>query len=261
MVKGLCAAALAGALLLGACSEGMYDILSRTTADPYTIQPLALSFKESNAVIVSWPADPAADEYILQRAADGTRVAYQDVYRGTGTEYRDGDLPDQAMYLYRLAKRRGDREFPPSDPVLAVSSLVTRDAYEENGGMQAATHLGDTPVIANMYYYRSYSGLSAQDVDWYWFDIPPGWRVSLVVTDARVNPGISSHFRYYIAGRAEGMVVSDVPIPIDNYEKTALRCYFRLFPDVGQYIMDMPPSQVGGGIVAYEIKIVQKLLL
>jgi hypothetical protein len=241
------------------CNQDIYNILSRTIDDPYTIKPNAISFKESNTVILSWPFDPAADEYILQRTLDRQDIKYVEIYRGNKNEYIDSGLPDQNMYLYRLAKKRGNKNFPFSEPVLGVSSLVTRDTYEENNTMETATHLEDITLIANMYYYRSYSGFELQDFDWYWFDIPSGWQVFIVVIDDKPNPGTDSHFRYYIHGRTEGIVFSSLPMIIENFEKTTYRCYFKLFPNVDQFVLN--PTQIGGGVAPYQIKILKKEMI
>jgi hypothetical protein len=249
-------------LFLASCNQGMFEVLNRTTADPVTEKPAAESFKESNTVLLSWSPDEGADEFILERAEDAERPFYREIYRGGAAEYRDTGLPDQGLYLYRLSKRRGMRIFPPSEPVLGVSSLVTRDLWEPNDQEESATLLSDTTIIANMYFYQSYQGLKVRDEDWYCMDIPPGWRASVVVNDSKAPSGLESHFKIYIKDRETNKVTHDDPIPVPNYGTEPLRCFFKIFPDEQIYVSkEMPSTGVGGGIIQYTIKITGKTVM
>jgi hypothetical protein len=249
-------------LFLVSCSQGMFELLDRTTADPFAEKPAAESFKESNTVLLSWSPDEGADEFILERAEDAERPVYREIYRGGAAGYRDADLPDQGIYLYRLLKRRGRRIFPSSEPVLGVSSLVTGDLQEPNNGEDAATFLDDTTIIANMYFYRSYQGLMVWDEDWYCMDIPPGWRASVVVNDSKAPSGLESHFKIYIKDREINKITHDDPIPVPNYGTEELRCFFKIFPDEQIYVSkEMPSTGVGGGIIQYTIKITGKTVM
>jgi hypothetical protein len=249
-------------LLLVSCSQGMFELLDRTTADPFTERPAAESFKESNTVLLSWSPDEGADEFILERAEDAERPDYREIYRGGAAGYRDTGLPDQRLYLYRLLKRRGLRIFPPSEPVLGVSSLVTRDLQEPDNSEDSAVFLSDTTIIANMYFYQSYQGLKVWDEDWYYMDIPPGWRASVVVNDSKAPSGLESHFKIYIKDRETNKITHDDPIPVPNYGTEALRCFFKIFPDEQIYISkEMPSTGVGGGIIQYTIKITGKTVM
>ena len=259
MVKRIIIAAAVMALC--ACNTGIYDLLGRTASDPFTEKPLAVSFKESQTVILSWSFDPAADEYILERALDGTQIVYEEIYRGQKLMFSDAGLPDQNMYLYRLAKRRGNREFPFSDPVLGVSSVITRDIHEDNGDKENASYLGDTTLVANMYYYRSYSGFILCDEDWYFTDIPAGWIIIAVINDSKAPPGVNSHFKLYIENREISMVTSDMEIEIPNYDTSPLRCYMKVFPYEYQYISEMPDTEIGGNIIQYTIRVVLRRAL
>jgi hypothetical protein len=258
MVKKL-ALGVAGIMLLAACNQELFEVLNRTVADPFTEVPAVVSFKESNTIFISWSNDDAADEYILKRALDGSQILYEEIYRGTVPYYEDRGLPDQNMYLYCLAKKRGDKEFPLSEPAMGVSSLVTRDVNEENDAESAATHLGDTPVISNMHYYRSYSGFILQDEDWYYTEIPPGWQISVIINDSKAPANRLSHFMLYIKDRDTARVTSDGEIQILNSETSPLRCYLKVYPYEYLYISEMPETEIGGGMVLYTIKISMKL--
>lgn len=204
-----------------------------------------------------WNWDEGADEYILERADDGGQLIYHEIYRGTGLSYCDGGLPEDAMYLYRLRKRRGGKTFPASGPAMGVSSLVTRDIHEVNDRDTEATYLSDRTLISNMYYYRGYSTLEVWDEDWYYIDIPSGWRASLIVSDGEAPGGISSHFKIYIRDQETRDVIHDGEIPISNYGNVAIRCYFKLYPDTSTYVANDMTAGVGGAIISYTIKIAQ----
>jgi hypothetical protein len=254
--------ALLAVMLMGGCSGGIYDLLTRTKDDPYREKPLVESFRESNAIDIFWHEDEGADEYILERALDGTQISYEEVYRGAGLGHHERGLPDQAMYLYRLGKRRGGKEFDFSDPALGISSTVTRDVYEDNNIRERAARLDETPLVSNMQYYRSYSGFIFQDEDWYYTDIAPGWQAVVVINDTQAPPGREdSHFRLYIENRDSMVVTSDQEIEIPNYGTTEMRCYLRVYPYEHQYINDMPATEIGGSSVQYIIKIIMKQAL
>ena len=165
------------------------------------------------------------------------------------------------MYLYRLAKRRGNREFPFSDPVLGVSSMIIGDVHEDNQTRENATYLGDTALVANMYYYRSYSGLILSDEDWFVTEIPPGWMIIVVINDSKAPPGINSHFKLYTEGREIKMVTSDMEIEIPNYDTSEMQCYMKVFPYEYQFINEMPDTEIGGNIIQYTIRIVLRRAL
>jgi hypothetical protein len=257
MVKKLFVVVCAG--FLAACTPGMFELLNRDTGDPFTEKPTVKSFIESNVIHISWSKDECADEFILKRADDSIAPVYKEIYRGRETSYTDTGREDGKLYLYKLAKKRGDKTFTDSDPVLGVGSLVTRDPHEENDEMGKAVYLSDTTLISNMYFYRSYQNISVSDTDWYYMDIPPGWQCTIVVNDANAPPGLNSHFMLYVKDRAFQQVLQNYEIEIKNYETTNLKCYFKLYPSESVYVANnMNMDGVGGAIVQYTIKIVQK---
>jgi hypothetical protein len=242
-------------LFLTTCMQGVFDTLNRSTSDPFTEIPTVRSFIEYNTVLLNWSWDEGADEYILERATDRSlTLEYQEIYRGTGTTYKDSGLPDEASYLYRLKKRRGEKIFPASGPALGVSRQEIVDVHEVNDTEERAVQLNHTELHLNMFYYRSYTGLTISDVDWFYVDIPPQWRVSIVIADQEApTSSADTHFRYYIKNMDKGVITQNTNLDIRNVEDTMLRCYFKLYPLEKIFVSD--DSLSGGDIINYTIKI------
>lgn len=238
------------------CNPGVYDALSRTLDDPVVVSPLVESFVESNAIFVKWGYDEGADEYILERAEDSIGdLAYKTVYSGTGLEYADRGLDEGKRYIYRLSKRRGKAMFGPSDEVLGVSSLICRDVYR-NDTMDDAIKLESMDYIANIYYYRSYSGLELIDEDWYYIDIPPLRQASVVVNDSQVDVADTpTHFYYYEFTRGNNAVIQLKEFWIINNELESRRYYFKIYPAKTRFVAAGMPA--GGTIIQYRISLSQ----
>jgi hypothetical protein len=193
----LCAA-LCAAFLAASCRSGMYDLVTRTNDDPFMENPIAESFTLESAIPLSWSFDPGADEYILQRAVDDYDPVFSTVYRGTSTSYVDRAVTDQTKYLYRLGKRRGEREFFPQDYTLAVGSIATRDSYEPNDQEEKATFL-EYMIIANSHCYCFYNAEYLTEGDWFYVRIPPQRKANLELIDEAIAPGAdTTHFMYVI---------------------------------------------------------------
>ncbi|MDL2228708.1 hypothetical protein LJC14_00485 [Treponema sp. OttesenSCG-928-L16] len=238
------------------CSQGMFEILDRSTSDPASEIPRIESFVESNTILVSWSRDEGTDEYILERAFDAETLVYEVVYRGELTSYEDPNLPDQGMYIYRLSKRRGEKTFGPFDPALGVSSLVTRDIYEPNDTEEQAVFLGDTKLTANQFCFRAYNGLMIADDDWYYVDILPKWEVSIVVVDSKKPAGTDDcHFKLYIKDMPPENIKHETAFHIANNDTMPWRCYFKIFPHTDIFVPYGMSGAVGGDIVSYTIRI------
>ncbi|QQO10704.1 hypothetical protein [Breznakiella homolactica] len=244
---------LAVAVLLVSCRAGMYEVLSRDTGDPVVERPRAESFVRSQTILLSWDEDARADAYILERAEDAENLVYRTVYRGAGTEYTDTAVAADTRYVYRLSKQRGNRVFGPSEPVLGVSSLVTRDEYEPNGTKETAVLIGTIDTIANMYYYRSYNGLLLSDEDWYCIEVPPLRKASVIVRDSQVTHiEANSHFKVYEEERSEQVVLHMKKFWIENNEMAPRVMYFKLYPNEDIFFASSL-VKVGGKIVRYTI--------
>ena len=243
------------ALALSSCSSAMYDSLSRTTDDPVTEMPAVASFEVESAILVTWGRDEAADEFILERSDDLRTPVYERIYAGTELAYTDVALEEEGRYLYRLIKRRGGKTFAPSAPALGVCSAVCKDVDEPNGARQAAIDIVNDHN-ANMYFYKSNSGLRVSDDDWYRVTILPRMKALIKVTDLNAPYGIdATHFKVYKEALLDDDVVTGGFIEIENRKYVTETYYFKLFPNEQIYLRDGDGFEIvaGGAIVPYTV--------
>ena len=256
MEKGFKAGLMAVvALAFVSCSSGMYDSLSRTTDDPVTEKPTVTSFEVESAILVTWEKDEAADEYILERSDDLRTPVYQRIYAGTELVYTDTSLEEEGRYLYRIMKRRGEKTFSASAPVLGVCSSVCKDGDEPNGMRQNAIEIINDHN-ANMYFYKSNSGLRVSDDDWYCVTILPRMKALIKVTDLNAPYGIdATHFKVYKSALLDDDVVTGGFIEIENRKYVTETYYFKLFPNEEIYLRDGEGLEIvaGGAIVPYTV--------
>ena len=241
---------LTGCCVLAACTMGMDGTLGRTTADPFEEIPAVASFIGDFSIAISWKKDEAADEYYLYRAKDELNPRYQLVYKGPLTAYRDvfalNNVED--VYLYRLGKRRGKKEFADlitrGKAGLGVVSGSRWDDYEPNNSVEQAAHLNDVKIQANSWYYSSnaYDALSVYDGDWYYIDIPSHWTATIVLNDLDpyVDPvtGAGSslnHFKIDKWGIGSEEIVTGLPKDIQNTTNKAGKFYIRIYPNISTF--------------------------
>jgi hypothetical protein len=220
----------------------MHESLSRTDRDPFYEIPQVLSFEERYAIIIRWPVDEAADEYLLYRAADNSinlSSSYSLIYRGTATEYHDQFVLSQneQRYLYRLGKRRGGRYFvdltTPGRAGLGVVENGIEDIFESNNHESKATLLSDVELQINSYYYESNAGdhITIYDEDWYCIDIPGNWTANIIQTDkAAPQHSNDTRFQIEVLGSVPEALPHSVDYSIINTGNQARRFYFRIFP-------------------------------
>ena len=244
-------------LLAGACSPGLLDELDRVLRDPEVRPPSASSLDQEYRIELSWDADEAADEYVLERAEDTALGAFLQVYRGTQTRFADTDCRDQCRYLYRLSKTRGRKSFGPSVPVLGVASATCRDGLEPNDSEDQATTL-EYDRQANLFFYRAtpgrYRGAELQDADWYAVLVPPRRKANLLVTQPGLEQGSLYTFLYfYLKGSTPFRVVNNQLIEIDNTSFEPGRFLFKLYPNPDDFIME--PTLGGGMLIDYTLSV------
>jgi len=244
-----------GCLLAASCSGGLLAELGRPLGDPSTVAPAVSSFIVENRVLVSWPADENADQFILERAADTVAPSFQYVYSGTDVSYEDTQCSDQERYLYRLIRTRGTRSFGPSDAVMGVASSVCRDSLEPNDQEAAATPLGST-LAANLYYYSSLAqpagvSLVQQDVDWYAVSVPAHRQANIVVTQGSLAGGsVSTWMYFYLKGANPVQIVNNQAIPVPNYADQAVSFRFKVYPVPSSFTVGG-----GGSLITYAISL------
>ncbi len=247
----------AGLVCLLSCGGGLFMEMDRLTRDPTMDPPAVRSFAEENLILVDWSADEAADDYVLERAADSpTGLVYSAVYQGTGTSFTDADCEDQTRYLYRLRKIKGNRLFDPSIPVLGVGSVTCNDGLEPNDSSEQATPLVLTHM-ANIYYYRTFSDEVVRDVDWYSVAIPAGFTANITITQISPPLGTGDTTTYVLFG-VEGLPVDPVtnnePISISNTYSEGRAFNFQIIPDPARFLSGM--GLAGGTMVKYRITLV-----
>jgi hypothetical protein len=249
--------ACAAALALASCGSGSLETMERSGEDPTVVSPTVDSFAEERMISLSWPEDPRADEYIVETASGSVgSPTYAVAYRGKVAGFREEGCADQSLHLYRLVKVRGEREFGPSDPVLGVGSVTRRDGAEPNDVEAQATDLG-YEKSANLYYYRSYEGLEAQDVDWYSIELPPRMVAYIIVEQTRpkLSSTVTTWMCYALKGQGSTPVDNGVPIALYNYAYSVRTIAFEIFPKAADFIGSGGPQ--GGNLIDYTVRLDQ----
>ncbi len=254
--QGRSAFALLPLLLAAGCSPGLLPELDRVLRDPALTPPRVRSLDRELRIEVSWEEDPAAEEYVLERAEDSLLGAYVVVYRGTGTSYTDTDCRDQCRYLFRLSKARGSRLFGPSGAVLGVASETCKDELEPNDTEEQATALADFQRRANLYYFRAtpglYPGQVLEDSDWYSLEIPPQWMAYLLITQVGLPSGSEyTYLCFYQKAATPIQVVNNELVAVANPYPEARRVFFKLYLDPADFILE--PTLGGGTLVDYTV--------
>ena len=247
--------AVLGGALLFSCGSGLLSDMSRTLDEPVICTPATSSFVHENSVDVSWPSDPGADRYVLERAADAHAPAFSVVYEGSSTSYRDVNCTDQGRYLYCLTKVRGTKSFGPSPAGLGIASAVCGDAQEPDNSEGLAKPL-ESRFAANLYYYstifqQNNAPLVEEDADWYTVTVPANSTANIVVTQTQPElQGGSSNtwMRFYLKGQFEEEIVDSHPIAVANYANARTAFLFKNLP-----IPSCFPVNGGGSMINYEI--------
>ena len=238
------------------CSDALLTEMDRLAADPEVVPPRVESFQRELTVSVSWEEDEAADEYVLRRAEDSAGVlSYEILYRGSETHYRDTEVEDEGRYLYTLAKKKGNREFGPSSPVLGVGNDCIGDMWEPNNTKEQAAGL-EHELVANSFYYEdAVTHSTVQDTDWYKITIPPRCSASIVVIQSDPIPSQnSSHLSYLVEGTGPAeTIASGVLYPLENTGLTTASFLFCIRPRAEECREELTLS--GGAVVKYSLRI------
>jgi hypothetical protein len=240
-------------LLLASCSNGFLEQMGRVLADPSPAAPRAASFHSEYCIKVSWSPDAAAEEYVLERAADSTSPSWSPLYRGTATAWEDRACADQGRYLYRLKLIRGSRVFGPAESAVGIGSAACRDSLEPNDDERSATPL-EYDRAANLYYYRSCAGVVVQDLDWYSVSVPPRRTANLVVTqNGLVGGAVNTYMIFYLKGTSPAVIVNNAVIPVTNSSYETKSFLFQISPNPSEFIAD--PSLAGGSFIDYTVSL------
>ncbi len=250
--------ALLPLLMASGCSPGLLPELDRVLRDPTVSPPQVSSLDRELRIEVCWDPDPAAEQYILEKAEDSLLADYSEVYRGTGSFYTDTDCQDQGRYLFRLSKTRGSRLFGPSRAVLGVASQTCRDGLEPNDSEDQAAVLGDFLRQANLFYFRAtpslHPGQVLQDADWYSVEVPPQWTAHILITQAGLPTGSEYTYLYFYQKAAAPIhVVNNQLIALSNPSPEPRSMLFKLYLDPADFILE---ATLGGGtLVEYAVSL------
>jgi hypothetical protein len=246
-------AAVLAVLLAAGCADGLLAELDRVADDPTVTAPAVVSFLDELSISVTWPADPAADGYVLERADDAVVPSYAVVQRGGATAFVDTACGDQRRYLYRVSAFKGERLFGPSPAAFGIGSATCRDSLEPNDTEAAATIL-DYDCSANLYYYRSFAGAEIRDVDWYAVVVPPQRRANIVVTQVSPAPaGVATALIFYLKGTVPQPVTNSLAIAVANPANESRTFLFEISPDPDRVVLD--PSLAGGSTIDYTVSL------
>jgi len=247
---------IAAALLMG-CDTSVYEILSRSKSDPVADAPLVRSFVRERDIYISWKEDKMADWYILERAEDSAAgLFFTEIYRGKEFSYIDTNAEDEKLYLYRLYKQRGNKSGWVSQAILGVGSLVRMDEHEPNNREENATWIGPMR-ISNIFYYKARDGQVVSDEDWYYVIVPAYTIATIVLRDYQVAAvDGTTHFKIIVSrGGPVSQVINNSGIDLVNPDNEEKRIYFKITADESRFVTS--PGQSGGGVVQYEIYILQ----
>ena len=237
------------------CENAFYEIVMRTTADPFPDCPIAMSFELEHTVKLSWKSDSAADVYVLMRAEDSYSLIFEEVYRGRDCSYIDRDIGEMRRYKYRLDKIRGSRYFTGIESCLAACSNVRKDSCEDNNAEEKATFL-ESDYIANIPCFEFFDGQQLYDVDWYYVSVPPRMRAEVVVnqTDRNLSARADTDFYCLIPGNTYSVVSNMVAFQLSNPTYETINIPFKRYPNLSTVFMS---STSKSAILTYTITLTQ----
>lgn len=248
MIKKLCI--LPFFILIGlviSCENPVYDLLTRTTDDPFVDIPHTDSFITEKTVYVNWREDKGADTYVLMRAVDDGQKIFKQIYRGKGLSYIDTDLQTSQRYVYRLDKIRGRKYFKNNAYAYGVYTDLIKDAYEDNDTVEKATYL-EYACLANIYCYHFTDDRYLEDIDWYRVRIPARRQAQIVINE--VGVGTNQPVSFYILNpgvQSDIKPIQNTAFGIKNTTERTVDISFKVYPDRTKFS--------GSTVKSYEIRL------
>lgn len=236
-----------GLCIFISCENPVYDLLTRTTEDPFFDIPYADSFTTEKRIYLSWQKDEGADIYVLMRAVDDGQKIYKQIYTGEDLSYTDTDLQVSRRYLYRIDKIRGQRYFKGNKSGYGVYSDLIKDAYEDNNSVAKAVYL-EYACLANIYCYRFTDGTYLEDEDWYKVRVPPRRQAQIVISEVGLSAGDQVSFYVLNPGvQSEIKPIQNHTFDIKNTTEQTQYISFKVYPDRTKFS--------GGTTKSYEIRL------
>ena len=242
-------------LFTNCSTESLFDQIATNDIIPEeeTI-PIVKSFEIEHAIVVEWEKDDGAEEYILYRSTDPS-AGYTSVYSGGDLTYTDTSVIDETFYYYKLAKKRGTKEFDKSRYVCGVANDKRKDDKENNDTRANAKpfdlSLGKSMQL-NISYYKDDYGNSIEDTDWFYAVIPgsTNFEINIVGTDNLIS---NQDLILYIEDDTSSTIVFTNNYTLQNTDADPKRVYFRISVDKDIFIDGDPSSSDIGKIGLYTI--------
>lgn len=214
--------------LLMSCSDGLLSQMNIVEALPETKKPEVKIFVRENAMVLGWTDDPGADEYLLYRDNNLNGSFNNIVYQGANTKFTDNTVEDDTFYYYRLAKKKGYKEFEKSDFSYGVTNCTRNDCYEPNNRKEDAKPI-DNVTYANIYFYKDNAGNQLVDRDWYYVNIPARKYLKIIIY-IHGSAGMGSGEIRYTREAGEVVDIFDTidTINIKNNDYIAKTVYFQI---------------------------------
>jgi hypothetical protein len=229
------------------CSNGFYDIISRTTDDPFYDVPDVSSFNAINTISLAWRQDDGADTYILLRAVNDTTLTYEELYRGKNCTYTDTAVLEGTLYRYRLDKIRGQQRFTGRKAGLGVASDIAQGTLYNNSTQEKAFEL-TYKATSSCYYYKFDDKTRMIDYDWYKIKIPAMRKACVEIEDT-----VDGYFEYLLPGYTAPTVLNNkATFYITNNEYTDQTEYFAIQANPDEFVTAATP---GGDIRSYKLEL------
>jgi hypothetical protein len=236
------------ACVLFGCSDGVFNLMNRTSNPPFEDKPVVVSFETPLTLYISWAYDEGADSYTLYRDTTPTGGFTNMVYTGTGLLYTDTAVQNETWYYYKLAKKRGKDTFTTTLYSFGVGNNVPCDQYEDNNDKSRATLYENNTIDANIYYYQDAAGNVIMDTDWYEVLVPA--KKSLIIRFINyLNIPNDNGIRFGMETIEPQPVELDDTRTITNDTLYDAVYYFRIIPDPGLF----SSIGIGGSIGNYTI--------
>ncbi|HAH60839.1 MAG TPA: hypothetical protein DCL73_01930 [Treponema sp.] len=229
------------------CSTGFYEIISRTTSDPFYDVPVVDSFDAINTISLQWQSDDGADTYILMRALNDTTLSYEELYRGTNCSYTDTAVLEGTLYRYRIDKIRGEKRFNGQKAGLGVASDIAQGILYDNSTEENAYEL-TYKATSSCYYYKFDDATFMIDYDWYKVKLPAMRKATIEIEDT-----VDNYFEYILPGYTSPYVLDNKEyFYVTNNDYTEQMVYFAIRANPDEFVTADTP---GGDIRSYKLEL------
>lgn len=221
--------------LLVSCEDKLSDLVFREFKDPFPEKVKTESVYSSTPFVrISWSEDKNADEYLLYRAADSATPVFKLIYKGEDLSFEDPTVSDNVKYLYRLNKKRGDKEFVFD--VYGGSYILSGTTVHTNYTEDKAIHLysSEANTISDATYL--YNGKTERQKHWYKIKVPSNFKARYKITQTvptGVTTGGDTNLKYFIKDESstETIIKQDENIEIINSGNIDKDIYFYITSD------------------------------